>query len=107
MAEQLLVGISLGYGLVLIPFLLVLFMSGIALGITGAAIVLRLGPASEWFIWPIPAMVSPFVGVFYPIATLPHWMQYIAYVLPPSYVFEGMLAMRSGPACWCATARRV
>ena len=83
----------LGYGLVLIPFLLVLFMSGIALGITGAAIVLRLGPASEWFIWPIPAMVSPFVGVFYPIATLPQWMQYIAYVLPPSYVFEGMRAI--------------
>lgn len=81
------------YGLMLIPFLLILFLFGIALGIAGAAIVLRLGPASEWFIWPIPAMVSPFVGVFYPLSTLPHWMQYIAYVLPPSYVFEGMRAI--------------
>jgi ABC-2 type transport system permease protein len=28
--------------------------------------------------------------VFYPISTLPDWMQAIAYLLPPSYVFEGM-----------------
>ncbi|MBI1422272.1 MAG: ABC transporter permease [Gammaproteobacteria bacterium] len=86
----------LSFGLILIPFLLVLFLFGIALGIAGAAMVLRLGPASEWFIWPIPAMISPFVGVFYPLATLPHWMQYVAYALPPSYVFEGMRAILSG-----------
>jgi len=84
------------FGLMLIPFLLVLFLFGIALGIAGAAMVMRLGPASEWFIWPIPAMISPFVGVFYPLSTLPGWMQYIAHVLPPSYVFEGMRAILSG-----------
>ena len=54
------------FGLALIPFVMVLFLSGIALGIFGASIVLRLGPASEWLIWPIPSMLSPFVGVFYP-----------------------------------------
>jgi len=81
------------FGLLLLPFLLVLFLSGIALGIAGAAIVLRLGPASEWFIWPIPAMLSPFAGVFYPLDTLPQWMHAIAYLLPPSYVFEGMRAV--------------
>jgi ABC-2 type transport system permease protein len=84
------------FGLMLIPFVLILFLFGIALGIASAAMVLRLGPASEWFVWPIPAMISPFVGVFYPLATLPAWMQYIAYALPPSYVFEGMRAILSG-----------
>jgi len=84
------------YGVMLVPFLLVLFLSGIALGIFGAAIVLRLGPASEWLIWPIPALISPFVGVFYPLATLPGWMQTVAQVLAPSYVFEGMRAIVSG-----------
>jgi len=84
------------FGLMLVPFLLVLFLFGIALGIAGAAMVLRLGPASEWFIWPIPAMISPFVGVFYPLSTLPQWMQYIAHLLPPSYVFEGMRAILLG-----------
>jgi ABC-2 type transport system permease protein len=86
----------LSYGIVLIPFVLILFLFGIALGITGAAFVLRLGPAAEWFIWPIPAVVSPFAGVFYPIATLPVWMRFISRLLPPSYVFEGMRSIVAG-----------
>ena len=86
-------GLSIfAYGLLLVPFLLVLFLSGIALGIVGSAVVLRFGPASEWFVWPIPAMLSPFVGVFYPLATLPLPMRIISRVLPPSYVFEGVRA---------------
>ena len=84
------------YGLLLVSFLIVLFLSGIALGIFGSAVVLRLGPASEWFIWPIPALVSPFAGVFYPLSTLPQWMQRVSHLLPPSYVFEGMRAVISG-----------
>ncbi len=84
------------YGLMLIPFLLVLFLFGIALGILGSAIVLRFGPASEWFIWPIPALISPFAGVLYPISVLPKWMQFISYLLPPSYVFENLRAIISG-----------
>ena len=84
------------YGAAILPFLLVLFLSGIALGIAGTAMVLRLGPASEWFLWPMPAMISPFAGVFYPVATLPHWMQAVSRVLPPSYVFEGMRAIVRG-----------
>lgn len=86
------------YGLMVMPFLLVLFLFGISLGIFGSALVLRFGPASEWFIWPIPALVSPFVGVLYPISTLPQWMQFISRLLPPSYVFEGLRAIVSGSA---------
>jgi ABC-2 type transport system permease protein len=79
-----------GYGLTVGPLLMVLFLFGIALGIFGSGVVLRLGPAAEWCIWPIPALLSPFVGVFYPLSTLPRWMQWLARVLPPSYVFEAM-----------------
>ena len=86
----------LSYGSALVPFLLVLFLTGIALGIAGAAIVLRLGPASEWLIWPIPTLVSPFAGVFYPVSVLPGWMQAISRILPPSYVFEGLRAVVAG-----------
>jgi ABC-2 type transport system permease protein len=84
------------YGLLLAPFLGVLFVFGIALGIAGAALVLRLGPAAEWFIWPIPAIISPFAGVFYPLAVLPGWMQAVGRALPPAYVFEGMRAIILG-----------
>jgi len=86
------------YGLILVPFLLVLFLFGIAFGIIGSALVLRFGPASEWFIWPIPAILSPFAGVFYPLSTLPWWMRLISRILPPAYVFEGMRAIVSGGA---------
>jgi ABC-2 type transport system permease protein len=91
----------LAYGAALAPFLMVLFLTGIALGIGAAALVLRLGPASEWLIWPIPSLISPFAGVFYPVSVLPAWMQAISRVLPPSYVFEGMRAVVAGrPAPW-------
>jgi ABC-2 type transport system permease protein len=90
-------GLSLAvYGAFAFPFVLVLFVFGIALGVLGSAVVLRLGPAAEWFVWPIPAVISPFVGVFYPLATLPVWMQWLARLLPPSYVFESMRALVHG-----------
>ena len=83
-------------GAVLIPVLLVLSAFGIALGILASALVLRLGPASEWLVWPLPALLSPFACVFYPLSVLPHWMRAVAYALPPSYVFEGMRTVLSG-----------
>jgi ABC-2 type transport system permease protein len=86
------------FGVMLVPFLMVLFLFGIAMGIVGSAVVLRFGPASEWFIWPIPALLSPFVGVLYPLSVLPRWMQVVGHGLPPSYVFAGMRAIIAGRA---------
>jgi ABC-2 type transport system permease protein len=31
--------------------------------------------------------------VYYPVAVLPDWLQYVAWALPPTYVFEGMRAL--------------
>lgn len=84
------------YGQMIAPFMFILFLTGIALGVLGAAIVLRLGPSAEWLVWPIPAVISPFVCVFYPQASLPEWMQAVSKILPPSYVFESMRAMIAG-----------
>ena len=87
----------LGYGLMLVPFFLVLFLFGIALGIVASAMVLRLGPASEWFIWPIPALMSPFAGVFYPLVD-PAALDADASrtCCRPRTCFEGMRAIVSG-----------
>lgn len=86
----------LAYGLPLIAYLFVLFLFGIAMGVFASAMVLRFGPAFEWFVWPIPAIISPFAGVFYPISTLPAWMQVVAHALPPTYVFENMRSIAAG-----------
>ncbi len=84
------------YGVIALPFVLVLLLSGMALGITAIAIVLRFGPAAEWFIWPIPALLSPFACVYYPLSTLPVRLQWFARLLPPTYVFEGLRAVVAG-----------
>ena len=86
----------LAFGPLLLPYMLVLFLFGIALGVLASAMVLRLGPASEWLVWPIPALLSPFVGVFYPLSVLPHWMQAVGHLLPPSYVFASMRSALAG-----------
>jgi ABC-2 type transport system permease protein len=82
-------------GLAVFAFLVVLTLFGIAFGVFAVAAVLRLGPSAEWMIWPIPAFLAPFMGVFYPLATLPAWLQWVARLLPPSYVFENMRSIIS------------
>src|SRR5579883_3291988 len=94
------------YGAMLAPFLLILFVWGVALGVAASGIVLRFGPAAEWFIWPIPALLSPFAGVFYPLSTLPAWMRGIAISLPASHVFEGMRAVVASGAASSAELLR-
>jgi ABC-2 type transport system permease protein len=86
------------YGLAAFPFITVLFLFGVALGIMASALVMRLGPSAEWFIWPIPALISPFAGVFYPLDVLPQWMQVVAHCLPPAYVFENLRSLIKGGA---------
>lgn len=85
-------------GLPLAAFVFVLFVFGITLGIVATSMVLRFGPASEWLLWPLAALLSPFAAVFYPVGILPTWMQWVAHALPPSYVFEGMRALLKGDA---------
>lgn len=87
------------YGLAIVPFLMILFLFGLAIGIFGCSLLMLKGPAAEWLIWPIPALLSPLACVFYPLAVLPHWMQVAAHGLPLAYVFENIRAiMRGGEA---------
>ena len=86
------------YGFAILPFLFILFLFGIAIGIVGCTVVLRFGPAAEWLVWPIPAIISPFACVFYPMRVLPGWMQAIARAIPPSYVFENIRNIMHGVA---------
>lgn len=95
-----LAGILFGYriftlGILLIPFLAILFTFGLSIGIFIAGFVFRFGPAAEWLAWPIAFFLSPFAGVFYPISILPTPFQIVAKLIPASYVFEGMRTVLS------------
>jgi ABC-2 type transport system permease protein len=39
--------------------------------------------------------LMPLACIYYPVTVLPHWLQYVAWSLPPTYVFEGMRALLS------------
>ena len=91
----LLAGLGFGYnvfkmGLIILPFMLILFIFAVAMGIFMTAIILRFGPSAEWLGWPIPFAMSVFAGVFYPISTLPGALQIISKIIPASYVFESL-----------------
>jgi ABC-2 type transport system permease protein len=84
---------ALAVGVMLIPFMTILLLFGIAMGVFVSAVVFRLGPSAEWLGWPIPLVLSLFAGVYYPISTLPSALGMIAKAIPPAYVFESFRAI--------------
>jgi ABC-2 type transport system permease protein len=54
---------------------------------------LRLGLGAESLAWALIFLIQPLSGVYYPIATLPSWLQPLCWCLPSAPVFEGMRAL--------------
>jgi ABC-2 type transport system permease protein len=82
-----------GLGLPLIAFFCNLIFTSWSLGIFVSGLVLRNGLGAESIVWTLMFGVLPLTCVYYPVTVLPHWLQYAAWSLPPTYVFEGMRAL--------------
>jgi ABC-2 type transport system permease protein len=82
-----------GIGLPLIAFFCNLIFTSWSLGIFVSGLVLRNGLGAESIVWTLMFGVMPLACVYYPVSVLPHWLQYVAWTLPPTYVFEGMRAL--------------
>jgi ABC-2 type transport system permease protein len=82
-----------GLGFALVAFFINLMLTSWAIGILVAGLVLRNGLGAESFAWSIMFIFMPLTCVYYPVATLPLWLQPVAWALPPTYVFEGMRAL--------------
>lgn len=80
-------------GLALVPFLVSLLLFGWAMGMCTMALMIRFGQAADALAWGIPFLIQPVSAVFYPVDVLPPWLQTVAYLLPSTYVFEGMRAV--------------
>jgi len=80
-------------GLVLAAFFANLLLTSWAVGIFVSGLVLRNGLGAENLAWTIMFIFLPLTCVYYPVATLPSWLQVAAWLLPPTYVFEGMRAV--------------
>jgi ABC-2 type transport system permease protein len=77
-------------GLALVAFFFNLMLTSWAIGIFVSGLILRNGMGAENFAWSIMFFFMPLTCVYYPVTTLPTWLQPLAWALPPTYVFEGM-----------------
>jgi len=82
-----------GLGFALAAFFCNLILTSWAVGIFVSGLVLRNGLGAENMAWTIMFIFLPLTCVYYPVTTLPAWLQPVAWALPPTYVFEGMRAL--------------
>ncbi|RAI44539.1 ABC transporter permease [Rhodoplanes roseus] len=82
-----------GLGLALAAFFVNLMLTSWAVGIFVSGVLLRNGLGAENLAWTIMFLMLPLACVYYPVSVLPPWLQTIAWMLPPTYVFEGMRAL--------------
>ena len=82
-----------GFGWALAAFFALLMMTSWSVGIFVSGLVLRNGLGAETFAWSIMFLLLPLTCVYYPVSVLPNWLQTVAWLLPPTYVFEGMRAL--------------
>lgn len=82
-----------GLGFPLAAFFAALVMSGWALGLLIIGLLLRHGLGAEALSWSLMFVLMPIACVYYPVETLPQLMRPIAWLLPPTWVFEGLRAL--------------
>lgn len=83
----------LGIGIVYVA----LFASGLILfgwvvGIFIVGLIFRYGSKVQSLLWVIAWLIQPLSAVFYPLSSLPIWLQKISLIFPSTYIFEGMRA---------------
>lgn len=82
-----------GLGLALGIFFANLIFTSWSVGLLVSGLLLRNGLGAEGLAWTFMFLMLPLACVYYPVAVLPGWLQPVAWVLPPTYVFEGLRAL--------------
>jgi len=82
-----------GLGLALVAFFCNLILTSWAVGIVVSGLVVRNGMGAESLAWTLVFILLPLACVYSPVSVLPAWLQWVAWLLPPTYVFEGMRAL--------------
>lgn len=83
-------------GFSLLPFVLNLFLFGVALALFINGIVLRFGSSAQILAFGMSMLIQPISAAFYPVSSLPFGLAFVAKALPVSYVFESMRTIMSG-----------
>jgi len=70
-----------------------LLLTAWAVGAVVSGLIMRNGLGAEGLAWTLMFLILPLCAVFYPVEVLPVPLQWVAWALPPTYVFEGLRAI--------------
>jgi ABC-2 type transport system permease protein len=82
-----------GLGLAVAAFFANLIITSWAIGLVVCGLILWKGLGAEGLAWSIAFILLPLACVYYPVAVLPEWLQWVSLSLPPTHVFEGLRAL--------------
>ncbi len=77
----------LSLGLVLVPYILSLIVSGWCIGILISCFLISWGHRAQTLVWTLAYAFAPMSGVFFSISVFPKSIQIIAKLLPTTYIF--------------------
>lgn len=77
-------------GWYLAPFLVLITLTGWSVGFLTASGIVYWGKSVYELVWVCVWAFVPFSGIFYSVKVLPQWAQFVAAVIPQSYLFESL-----------------
>lgn len=91
----------LNLGSALLPFIGSLLVTGWWVGLFIASLFLRYGTKIQTLAWVGGFVLMPFSATYFPLSTLPGWLQSAAQFVPSMYIFEGMrVVLATGRIPW-------
>jgi ABC-2 type transport system permease protein len=79
-----------------IPYMANLLFFALALGIAITGLIFRYTTKIQTLAWSFAGLLMPVSCIFYPISSLPKWLQAIAWTMPTAHSFEGMRDVLAG-----------
>ena len=88
-------------GWVIIPSAAILLMFGWAITLFVVGLTLQYGDSAEVFSWGTLVLLMPLAGVFYPVESLPPFLQAISGVIPLTHAFDAVRqGLEDGTVAW-------
>ncbi len=84
------------HALLMLPYFLNLLFFALAVGIIMTGLIFRFTTKIQTLAWSFAGLLMPVSCAFYPLSTLPPFLQSIAWYLPTAHCFEGMRQILAG-----------
>jgi ABC-2 type transport system permease protein len=79
-----------------IPYIANLLFFALAIGIAITGMIFRYSTKIQALAWGFAGLLMPVSCIFYPVSSLPKWLQDVAWMMPTAHSFEGMRQVLAG-----------